>query len=143
MSKPAVAKAINNLEHQLNTLFNPTFFFTRAEDLGFSSQSPAIDICEDENNLYLIADLPGFKRENIQIRYENRALTLSGERHQDQATARFHRTESFSGRFERSFSLPIDIDIEKITAELKNGVLTITLPKQETVKPKQITVTVN
>lgn len=143
MSKPAVAKAINNLEHQLNSLFNPNLFFTRAEDLGFTGQSPAIDICEDENNLYLIADLPGFKRENIQIRYENRTLALSGERSKGDESLRLHRTESFSGYFERSFSLPLDIDIEKITAELKNGVLTVTLPKQEAVKPKQITVKVN
>lgn len=144
MSKPAIAKAINNLEHQLNSLFNPNLFFTQAEDLGFTGQGPAIDICEDGNNLYLIADLPGFKGENIQIRYENRTLTLSGERpQQEQSELRLHRTESFSGRFERSFSLPLDIDAEKIAAELKNGVLTITLPKQEAIKPKQITVKVS
>lgn len=144
MTKPAVAKTISNLERQLNSLFNPNFFFTKAEDLGFTGQGPAIDICEDDNNLYLIADLPGFKPENIQIRYEDRALTISGERKEiEQEKVRYHRTESFSGRFERSFSLPLDIDIEKIEAELKNGVLTITLPKQEAIKPKQITVKVN
>lgn len=143
MTKPAVAKTISNLERQLNSLFNPTFFSTRTEDLGFTGQGPSIDICEDDNNLYLIADLPGFKSENIQIRYENRALTISGERTQPETAVRYHRTESFSGRFERSFSLPIDIDVEKITADLKNGVLTITLPKQEAIKPKQITVKIN
>jgi len=144
MSKPAVAKSISNLERQLNSLFNPTFFSTRTEDLGFTGQGPSIDICEDDNNLYLIADLPGFKSENIQIRYENRTLTISGERkHQEQPGIRYHRTESFSGRFERSFSLPLDIDVEKIEGTLKNGILTITLPKQEAVKPKQITVKIN
>jgi HSP20 family protein len=143
MSKPAVAKAINNLERQLNTLFNPNIFFTRAEDLGFAGHGPAIDICEDENNLYLIADLPGFKSDNVQIRYEDRTLTLSGEKAQKEQKVHYHRTESFSGKFERSFSLPLDINVEKIEAELKNGVLTITLPKAETIKPKQITVKVN
>jgi HSP20 family protein len=145
MSKAAVAKTITDLERQLNSLFNPNFLSViRAEDLGATGQGVAVDICEDDNNLYLIADLPGFKSENIQIRYENRALTITGEKTQGEVPGvKYHRTESFSGRFQRSFSLPMDIDIEKIEAELKNGVLTITLPKQESNKPRQITVKVN
>ncbi|MFY9224923.1 MAG: Hsp20/alpha crystallin family protein [Blastocatellia bacterium] len=144
MTKPAVAKNLANLEQQLNSLFNPAAFSVSAEDLGFAGHGPAIDICEDDNNLYLIADLPGFRSENVQIRYENRTLTVSGEKTQEELpNVRYHRTESFSGRFQRSFSLPLDIDIEKIGAELKNGLLTITLPKQEVHKPRQITVKVN
>lgn len=143
MSKAAVAKSITDLERQLNSLFNPNFL-VKAEDLGLTTSGVTVDICEDDNNLYLIADLPGFKSENIQIRYENRTLTISGEKAQTEIPGiKYHRTESFSGRFQRSFSLPMDIDVEKIEAELKNGILTITLPKQENNKPRQITVKVN
>jgi HSP20 family protein len=145
MSQNATGRALSNLEKQLNTLFQPfSFPVGRSEDLGFSGYGPAIDIYEDENGFYLAADLPGFSQENIQIRFENRTLTLAGERRIEEGNGiRYHRSESFSGRFQRSFSLPQDVDAEKIEAELKQGVLTIFLPKQEMSKPRQISVKVN
>jgi HSP20 family protein len=145
MTRLATGRALSNLERQLNTIFNTPFISSsgRAEDLGFAGAGPAIDIMEDQEAFYLTADLPGFNQENVQVRYENRTLTLSGERRQEETNGvRYHRTESFTGRFQRSFSLPFDIDVEKIEAELKNGVLTITLPKQEASKPRQISVKV-
>jgi HSP20 family protein len=144
MTRLATGRAISNLERQLNSIFNYPFVVSgRAEDLGFAGAGPAIDIMEDQEAFYLTADLPGFSKDNIQLRYENRALTLSGERHPEEISgARCHRAESFNGKFQRSFTLPLDIDVEKIKAELKNGVLTITLPKQEASKPRQISVKV-
>lgn len=147
MTRMATAKALSNLERHLNTIFNSPIInagATRTEDLGFAGYGPAIDIFEDAEGFYLAADVPGFSQENLQIRFENHTLTLSGERRPTEANnLRFHRTESFSGRFQRSFSLTDEIDVEKIEAELKNGVLTILLPKQEQSKPRQITVKVN
>lgn len=146
MSKTATSKALSNFERQLNTIFNTPLFTAlgRAEDLEFAGHGPAFDIYEDGEAFYISADMPGFQQENIKLRYENRTLTLSGERKQEENNkVRYHRSESFSGRFQRSFSLPTDIDVEKITAELKNGVLTVALPKHEMSKPRQITVKVN
>lgn len=145
MSRTATSRAMSNLERQLNTLFNPFVGLSgRAEDLGFSGHGPAIDILEDGEAFYIYADVPGFASENLQIKYENRTLTLIGERKPEEGNGvRYHRTESFSGRFQRSFSLPHDVDVEKIEAEIKNGVLTITLAKQELSKPRQISVKVS
>lgn len=145
MTRMATGRATSDLERQLNTLFN-TFLPTgaRAEDLGFAGYGPAIDIYEETDGFYLMADVPGITQENLQIRYENRTLTISGERKtEEKQGARFHRNESFTGRFQRSFTLPLDIDVEKIEAELKNGVLTVFLPKHEASKPRQISVKVN
>ncbi len=89
-------------------------------------------------------DVPGFPPDSFQIRYETRTLTISGERREEEtANLRYHRKESFSGRFQRSFSLPLDIDADKITAELKDGVLTVFLPKHEAQKPREISVKAN
>jgi HSP20 family protein len=146
MSKMATARATTpitfwDLQRQL---LDPVFRAGRAEDLGLTGQGPAIDIYEDNEGFYLTGDVPGFTAESFQIRYENRTLTISGERRQEELEGvRYHRRESFSGRFQRSFSLPLDIDIDKITAELKEGVLTVFLPKHESSKPRQIKVKVN
>ncbi|MEW6730993.1 MAG: Hsp20/alpha crystallin family protein, partial [Acidobacteriota bacterium] len=144
-SKAVPTHSLSELQRQLNTLFGYPFLRSgRTEDLGFTGYGPAIDIYENSEGFYLSADVPGFSNENFQIRYENRTLTIAGERPQeDTENMRYHRKESFAGRFERSFSLSADIDSEKITAELKNGVLTVFLPKQEAVKPRQISVKVN
>lgn len=142
MSQLGTAKAFAQLDRQLNNLFGVPFsyFAGRTEDLGLGYR-PAIDIYEDENGFYLYADLPGFSQENLQVRYENRTLTISGERKTEEiAGRRYHRTESFTGRFQRAFSIPIDIEVEKIEAEFKNGLLVVTLPKQEASKPRQIEV---
>jgi HSP20 family protein len=146
MSKIATARAtaptsIWDLQRQL---FDSAFLRGgRTEDLGFTGNGPTIDVYENGEGFYLAADVPGFTKESFQINYENRTLTISGEkRHEELEGVRYHRRESFTGRFQRSFVLPVDIDANKITAELKDGVLTIFLPKHEGTKPRQISVKV-
>lgn len=108
--------------------------------------SPAVDIFEDENSLVLKADLPDVNPEQVGIQLENGTLTLSGERkfEQQQTNGRgFHRIERGYGSFVRAFSLPDTVDGEKVRADYKNGVLTITLPKKELAKPKSIKVEIS
>jgi HSP20 family protein len=106
--------------------------------------SPAVDIYETENELVLKADLPDVELKDIDVRVENQTLTVSGERKfdQEQSSKGYHRIERSYGSFVRSFAVPNSFDTDKISAEFKNGVLTVTLPKKETAKPRQVKVEV-
>jgi HSP20 family protein len=108
--------------------------------------SPAVDIFEDENSIVLKADLPDVNPDQVGIQLENGTLTLRGERkfEQQQSGGRgFHRIERSYGSFVRAFSLPDTVDGEKVRADYKNGVLTVTLAKKEVAKPKTIKVEIN
>jgi HSP20 family protein len=107
---------------------------------------PPVDIYEnDQHELVLKAELPDLKREDIDIRVENNALTLSGQKKAEQEVNedRYHRIERTFGHFSRTFSLPPTVDTGRIAAEYKNGVLTVTLPRREDARPKQIQVQIN
>lgn len=108
--------------------------------------SPAVDIYETENELVLKADVPEVDPKNIAIQLENGTLTVKGERKFEQEKSSqkgFHRIERSYGSFVRAFSLPETVDGEKVNADYKNGVLTITLPKKEIAKPKTINVQIS
>jgi len=107
--------------------------------------SPAVDILETEEAVTVKADLPDVKTEDIDIRVENGTMTLRGGRkfEKDEKVKGYHRIERSFGEFVRSFALPPTVESEKVAAEYKNGVLTITLPKKETAKPRQIKVAIN
>ena|SRR5947209_697631 len=106
--------------------------------------APPVDIYETENELVLKADIPDVDPKNVGIQLENGTLTLKGERkfeNEEQKNGRgFHRIERSYGSFVRAFSLPDTVDGDKVKADYKNGVLTITLPKKEVAKPKMINV---
>jgi HSP20 family protein len=109
------------------------------------SWMPSVDILEKDGNLILAAELPGMTEKDIDLKLEGNILTLKGERkmeNEDQQST-FHRIESYHGSFTRSFRLPENIDMEKISAEYKNGVLTVTLPQKPEVKPREIPVVVH
>jgi HSP20 family protein len=108
--------------------------------------TPAVDIYETENELVLKADLPDVDAKNVGIQLENGTLTLKGERKfEDVKNGQkgFHRIERSYGSFVRAFALPETVDGDKVRADYKNGVLTITLPKKEVAKPKTINVEVS
>jgi len=107
--------------------------------------SPAVDIYETENELVLKADLPDVDQKDIDVRVENQTLTIAGQRKFEKQEARkgFHRIERSYGNFVRSFAVPNSFNTEEIAAQYKNGVLTVTLPKKEAAKPRQIKVEVN
>lgn len=107
--------------------------------------SPPVDIYETENELVLKADVPEVDPKNVAIQMENGTLTLKGERRfEEQRNGRgFHRIERGYGSFVRAFSLPDTVDPEKVKADYKNGVLTVTLPKKEVAKPKTVNVEIS
>ena len=106
--------------------------------------APAVDIYETENELVLKADVPDVDMKDIDVRVENQTLTIAGERKfekQDPGNG-FHRIARNYGAFVRSFAIPSALDTEKVAAAYKNGVLTVTLPKKEAAKPRQVKVEV-
>lgn len=107
--------------------------------------TPAVDIIESENDVVLKADLPDVDMKNIHIQIENGTLSLKGHRkfENENKGKGYHRIERSYGSFARYFSLPETVDAEKVAADYKNGVLTITLPKKEIAKPRTVTVNVN
>jgi HSP20 family protein len=107
--------------------------------------TPAVDIQETENAIIVKADLPDVDEKAIDIRLENGTLALKGERkfqRDETGKGGFHRIERSYGAFARFFALPDSVDPEKVQAEYKNGVLTVTLPKKEAAKPRSIRVAV-
>ncbi len=106
--------------------------------------SPPVDILETEDELVLKADLPDLKLEDIDVRVENETLSIKGERRfEREANGKgYHRIERSYGSFVRSFAVPNSVDTEKVSADYKKGVLTVTLPKKEAAKPKQVKVEV-
>ncbi|HVW10843.1 MAG TPA: Hsp20/alpha crystallin family protein [Bryobacteraceae bacterium] len=116
-----------------------------SEPRGSRPWSPAVDIFESEDALTLRADLPDVNTEDIDIRVENNTLTLKGSRKfvKDENAKGYHRIERSYGDFLRSFAVPPTVETDKVAAEYKNGVLTITLPKKENAKPRQVKVAIN
>jgi len=102
--------------------------------------NPAVDIYEDADNVFVKAELPGLKKEDIEVSLEDGELSISGERKSaaNHADAKAHRSERFVGRFQRSILLPAEVKADQVNAHYQDGVLTVTLPKAEAAKPKQI-----
>jgi len=107
--------------------------------------TPACDIFETDKELVLKFELPEIKKEEVKVTIENNVLTLRGERKFEEETNRdnYHRVERHYGEFVRSFNVPTYVDATKIRAEYKHGLLTVTLPKREEARTKQIEVKVN
>jgi HSP20 family protein len=105
---------------------------------------PSVDILEKDGNLMLRAELPGMTEKQIELKLEGNTLTLKGERkmENEDTKSNYHRVESFYGSFTRSFRLPDSVDCEKIHADYKNGVLTVTIPQKPEVRPREIPVSV-
>jgi HSP20 family protein len=134
---PTVSRLFENLFNDFP--FDGTLMQSR------ESWIPSVDILEKEGNLILRAELPGLTEKQIDLKVEGNTLTLKGERkmENEDKKSNYHRVESYYGTFTRSFALPETVDLDKINAEYKNGVLTITLPQKPEVKPREIPVSVN
>ncbi len=133
-----------SLQDRMNRLFDESLRGRGGEDewtLG-GSWAPAVDIYEQEGDIVLKAELPGIDPKDVDIRVENNVLSLRGQRkfESDVKKESYHRVERAYGNFARSFTLPNLVDTEKIKAEYRDGVLSLTLPKKEEAKPRQIQV---
>ena len=106
--------------------------------------APAVDVEERDGEYVVTADMPGLTQKDISVTVEDSALTISGERKVErmEKSGGAHRYERVAGRFLRSFTLPAGVDGNRVKAAYKDGVLTLSLPKQEEAQPKQITVKV-
>jgi HSP20 family protein len=102
--------------------------------------TPAVDVFEDKDAVKIVAELPGVKAEDVKISLESQTLTLRGEKRQvaEEKTERVHRYERTYGAFERTFALPGTVDADRIEASYADGLLTVTLPKVERARPRQI-----
>ena len=138
---------IKNLRNQIIArVFEPFGNFTASdEELVSGTWVPPVDVAEVQDRIIVRAELPGMKREDIQIEFENGLLTIRGERklEKDNAGLSYHRVERQYGNFIRTFTLPRTVDPERITASYKDGVLELDVPKKEEAKPKQIRIEVN
>jgi len=107
-----------------------------------SSWTPAVDVFEDKTTVKIVAELPGVKSEDVKLSIENNVLTIRGEKKQEaeEKTERVHRYERSYGVFERAFALPKSVDPDKIEARYENGILTVTVPKIEKARPREIAV---
>jgi HSP20 family protein len=105
-----------------------------------TSWIPAVDVVEDQEHLKIVVELPGVRPEDVKLSLENQVLTIRGEKRQvfEEDKERWHRYERSYGSFERSFTLPSTVDPDHIQAAVEHGVLTVTLPKIERARPREI-----
>ena len=133
------------LRDELDRLFEASFGDATSAPPFHGVWSPAVDVFEDKDNVIVKAELPGLKREDIEVSLQDGVLSISGERKSGEKfdEAGTHRTERFVGRFQRTFTLPARVDATKVSALYQDGVLSVTLPKAEEAKPKHIEVKIN
>ena len=107
----------------------------------FTGWSPALDLYQSTDNIVAVVELPGMRKEDIEISLNDGTLTISGERQRETTNGeKAERTERYVGTFRRSIALPTRVDASKVNATYRDGILTVTLPKAEEVRPKQIQV---
>jgi len=138
---PTVGR-LADLRDEIDRLFEPPFARTSEILTGWT---PAFDVYEEKDNFVVKAELPGMKKEDINVSLQDGSLIISGERQGETRSedAEVYRAERFFGKFQRAVALPTAVAADKVRAQYKDGVLTVTLPKTEEAKPKQIDVSVN
>ena len=132
----------SNLRDELNSLFEVPFpmDLARSGQL-FNGWSPALDLYENKDNIVAVVELPGMRKEEIEISLHDGTLTIAGERKREVNDGdKAERSERYVGRFRRGILLPARVDANKVGATYRDGILTVTLPKAEEAKPKQIQV---
>jgi len=133
------------LREEMNRLLDGNMAAFSRESGLFSGWTPALDVYQDKDNVYVTVEVPGMKKEEIEISLHEGMLTISGERKQESEVkeGETFRSERFFGRFHRSVTLPTMVDGNRVKATYKDGILTVELPKAEEAKPKQIQVNVS
>ena len=134
-----------DLRNEIDRLFDAPFAGLTDAPRLTTGWTPAFDIYENKDSFTVVAELPGVKKEDLAISLHEGRLSISGERKREEKSENtdVYRSERVFGRFQRTFTLPAAVTAEKVTAKFTDGVLTVTLPKAEEAKPKQIDVTVN
>jgi HSP20 family protein len=140
-------KDLEEMEQRLSTYLGRPAARTEAgkEAMTVAEWSPLVDITEDDKEYLIKADLPEVKKEDVKLTVQDDVMSISGERkyEKEEKGKKYHRVERAYGSFMRSFTLPEDADGSKVSAEYKEGVLKVHLPKSEKTKPKSIEVKVS
>lgn len=134
---------LSDMQTRLSSLFG-RLNMQPGSDAGFADWTPLVDVSETDKEFVIRAEVPDVKKEDVKVRVENGVLRISGERHLEKETKgkKYHRIERAYGSFERSMTLPDNCKPDDMTAEYKDGMLTLSLPKTEEVGPKAIEVKV-
>ena len=134
--------SLRRLNSVLDEAFNSWPFQSEQNGTLTSAWLPACDVFEDKDAVKIVAEVPGVTPEDVKISLEHNVLTIRGEKKQqaEENTERVHRYERTYGSFERAFSLPTSVDAERIAATYANGILTVTIPKAERARPREIPV---
>ncbi len=131
------------LRDELNNLFELPAGNPGRQAQLFSGWTPALDLYQNNDNVVAVVEIPGMRKEDIDISLHDGMLTIAGERQPSSSEGdNDERTERFTGKFRRSVTLPTRVDASKVNASYKDGILTVTLPKAEEAKPKKVAVTI-
>jgi HSP20 family protein len=135
-----------SIQDEMNRLFDD-FFGRPVLKTGWTEGvwSPIVDISEDKENMIIKSEMPGMSKDDVKISIQDNVLTLKGEKKQEkeEKDKNYHRIERNYGSFCRSFQLPTSVKSDKVKASYKDGVLSVTLPKTEDVKPKEIPISID
>lgn len=135
---PSVWQEMNQMQQEMSKWLN----LYSPQRMESTRAYPAINIWADEESAIIAAEIPGVPKENLEINVTGDTLSVGGERLLDEIPegARYHRQERITGKFDRSIQLPYTVDVNKVQATYKNGILKVILPRIEAEKPKKITV---
>ena len=137
-------REMNTLQNQLTHLFTDSFFQPGQSDdeMNLGTWHPVVDMYDGDDRIVIKAELPGMEKKDIAVDVKDRVLTISGERNYDNVVKdeNYYRRERAYGKFQRAFSLPADVNSDKIKADFKDGLLIVEVPKPEKQKPKEITI---
>ena len=140
------SREMEQLQNRLSDLFGRTparLGDAKEESITVAEWAPLVDITEDDKDYIVKTELPEVKKEDVKVAVENGLLTIVGERKfEKEDNKKYHRVERAYGRFVRNFIVPDTVEADKVSAEFKDGVLKVKLPKSEKTKPKQIEVKV-
>lgn len=136
---------LSDLRDEIDRLFDAPLGELGRMSSVFGGWTPAIDLWEDKDHITVKVELAGMKKEDIEVTLHEGTLNIAGERKSEKSLedAGLYRSERFFGRFQRAVTLPAPVDGAKVKADYKDGILTVTLPKTEEAKPKQIDVNVS
>jgi HSP20 family protein len=133
---------LSRIRNEIDRLFENPFSLMAPGTSFFEGWTPALDVYEDKDKITVKTELPGMKKEEIDVSLDGNTLTISGERksEEEKKDRETYRSERYFGRFQRSITLPTPVETTKIEANYREGILTVSLPKSEEAKPKQIPV---
>ena len=135
----AALERLTNMRAEMDRAFESTRSFS-GSPAPLSRWNPAVNVYQDKDRFTVVVELPGLKKEEIEIPLHDDTLTIAGERKREESSEQEFLTERLYGKFQRSLTLPTAVDAEKVKASYKDGLLQVELPKAEEAKPKQIEV---